>query len=146
MSIETEQRKQRLTQEYEARYISLEQERERCSLQHAAYENRLRRSIEPASPAWEETWQKLVRAGARLKEIAAEQKTLEDSTWAIDHPEYTKAGNTNQKQKGETAAHSKIVDLVEDCGLTYYDGCGNCKTIVQEGWNYCPVCGRKLDW
>lgn len=46
----------------------------------------------------------------------------------------------------ESIAHSKVIELAEDCGLTLYDACGNCKQAVRKGWIYCPECGRKLDW
>ena len=40
--------------------------------------------------------------------------------------------------------HSRVTEEWE--GITYWDACGNCKTLVRDGWKYCPKCGAKLDW
>lgn len=49
------------------------------------------------------------------------------------------------KEGGDCVKNTaKVVEEWE--GITYWDACGDCKTLVRDGWKYCPKCGAKLEW
>ena len=35
---------------------------------------------------------------------------------------------------------------IDGGGVTWYFCCGECRRSIQQGWKFCPECGKRVKW